>query len=84
MHFNISKHAAAGIPVLAILLIIIVNSGYAQEVNIKSLRLMFYNVENLFDVYNDTAKNDDDFLPKGVLRWNETRYKKKINAVYKI
>jgi len=79
----ISKHSVADIPVLAILLILMVNRGYAQEVNIKSVRLMFYNVENLFDIYNDTSKDDDDFTPKGLLRWNETRYKKKISAVYK-
>jgi hypothetical protein len=78
----ISKHNVAYIPFLIVLLILTVNRIYAQESSIKSVRLMFYNVENLFDIYNDTAKADDDFLPKGVLRWNETRYRKKINAVY--
>ena len=24
-------------------------------------RVMFYNTENLFDVYNDSLKNDDEF-----------------------
>ena len=44
---------------------------------------MFYNVENLFDFYDDTLKEDNDFLPDGVMRWNYTRYKKKINSLYK-
>lgn len=44
---------------------------------------MFYNVENLFDIYDDSLKNDNDFLPGGVLRWNFTRYNKKINSLYK-
>lgn len=48
-----------------------------------NIRLMFYNVENLFDVINDTTKNDDDFLPGGVLRWNQTRYNRKINSIFK-
>jgi len=44
---------------------------------------MFYNVENLFDIYDDTLKEDNDFLPDGVMRWTHTRYNKKINSVYK-
>jgi hypothetical protein len=44
---------------------------------------MFYNVENLFDVYNDTMKDDEEFLPAGTMRWNSSRYEKKINSLYK-
>jgi hypothetical protein len=48
-----------------------------------SVRLMFYNVENLFDTYDDPVKDDDEFLPAGLRRWNQTRYKKKLNSIYK-
>jgi hypothetical protein len=44
---------------------------------------MFYNVENLFDIYDDTLKADNDFLPGGLMRWNLTRYNKKINSIFK-
>jgi hypothetical protein len=44
---------------------------------------MFYNVENLFDIYDDTLIDDNDFLPGGLMRWNLTRYNKKINSIYK-
>jgi hypothetical protein len=47
------------------------------------VRLMFYNTENLFDTYDDTLKEDDAFLPEGLMRWNRTRYLKKINSVCK-
>ena len=33
--------------------------------------------------YNDTLKDDNDFLPGGLMRWNITRYNKKINSLYK-
>jgi hypothetical protein len=56
----------------------------AQEKNSTPLRLVFYNVENFFDTIDDTLRNDDDFLPHGTMRWNETRYKSKINAIYKV
>lgn len=51
--------------------------------NQNMVRMMFYNVENLFDIYNDPDTEDDEFLPEGVMRWNSTRYHKKINSLYK-
>lgn len=47
------------------------------------VRIMFYNTENLFDVSDDSLKDDNDFLPSGLMRWNYSRYIKKINSVYK-
>jgi len=44
---------------------------------------MFYNTENLFDTRDDSTKDDNEFLPAGLRRWNQTRYRKKISAVYK-
>jgi hypothetical protein len=44
---------------------------------------MFYNVENFFDTYDDTLTDDNDFLPDGLMRWNLTRYERKLNSLYK-
>lgn len=49
----------------------------------QTVRVMFYNVENLFDIFDDTATDDDEFLPGSVRRWNFRRYEKKIFALYK-
>lgn len=43
-----------------------------------SHRVVFYNVENLFDTRKDSLKNDGDFTPGGRLRWTEERYKEKV------
>lgn len=56
---------------------------FSQDVSESPVRFMFYNVENLFDIYDDSLREDNDFLPGGVLRWNSTRYSKKINSLYK-
>ncbi len=56
---------------------------YPQVPVARTLRIMFYNVENLFDTFDDTLKNDNDFLPEGVMKWNYSRYKRKINSLYK-
>lgn len=47
-------------------------------------RIMFYNVENLFDVDNDSLTNDEEFTPDGVRYWTEYRYKQKLNNIYKV
>lgn len=49
-----------------------------------SFRIMFYNVENLFDTKDNPDKNDNDFLPQGNQYWNNYRYWKKLNAVSQV
>ncbi|MDR0686220.1 MAG: endonuclease [Dysgonamonadaceae bacterium] len=44
-------------------------------------RVMFYNVENLFDTQDEPRKDDDEFLPEGNRHWNEWRYYKKLTAI---
>ncbi|NCD42063.1 MAG: endonuclease [Bacteroidia bacterium] len=46
-------------------------------------RVAFYNVENLYDIYDDPEKNDDEFLPHGIKGWNYTRYYQKLRHLYK-
>jgi endonuclease/exonuclease/phosphatase family metal-dependent hydrolase len=40
----------------------------------EAFRVMFYNVENLFDTDDDPRKNDNAFLPDGAMRWTTERY----------
>lgn len=47
-------------------------------------RLMFYNVENLFDVVDDPDKRDDEFTPEGSRRWTNKRFYAKLNNIYKV
>ena len=42
------------------------------------LRIMWYNVENLFHPDNDTIPGDDEFTPEGVRHWTYDRYQKKL------
>lgn len=43
-----------------------------------TLTFAFYNVENLYDIEDDPRTNDQEFLPKGLKRWDERKYSKKI------
>ena len=44
----------------------------------------FYNLENLFDTYDDPAKNDEEFLPEGKNKWTEAKYQTKLNNMAKV
>ena len=48
------------------------------------LRVMFYNVENLFDTINEPGKNDTEFLPRGARFWTPYRYRQKLLSLFKV
>ncbi len=58
--------------------------SFPPENQKRDFRVMFYNVENFFDVYNDSLKNDDEFLPAGKKYWNSYKYNRKLLAIYKV
>ena len=67
-----------------VLFVLLLNEGFTQESDKLTVRFVFYNVENFFDTYDDTLREDNDFLPQGLMRWNRKRYIDKINAIYKV
>lgn len=67
----------------AFILLLICRSAFSQKEFRPSVRIMFYNVENAFDVFDDKKTEDEEFLPEGIRRWTHSRYEKKINNIYK-
>ena len=65
------------------ILIFLTFTGEAQEV-FKVRTLAFYNVENLYDVANDSLTFDDDRTPSGKDRWTLERYQKKLLNIAKV
>lgn len=57
--------------------------GQNPQIENKGIRIMFYNVENLFFPTNDSIKRDDEFTPKGDKYWSWKRYDQKIRNVAK-
>ena len=53
--------------------------AWAQE----SLRVLFWNTENLFDCKDDPKKNDNEFLPEATRHWTYFRYRDKIKNLAK-
>lgn len=57
-------------------------SAFSQDT--ETFRVMFWNVENLFDTKRDSLKQDEEFTPASVRRWNMKRYKKKMADVARV
>jgi len=47
-------------------------------------RVMFYNVENLFDTEDDPATDDSEFLPGSEKQWNQVRYQDKLDKIARV
>jgi endonuclease/exonuclease/phosphatase family metal-dependent hydrolase len=68
-------------------IVLFVHQGLAQVnavPNGERFRIVFYNVENLFDVYDDTLKRDNEYTPDGMRHWNNKKFYKKLNQTYKV
>jgi len=48
------------------------------------MRIMFYNVENLFDIYDDSLKVDEAFTPEGEKHWSKRKFTKKLFNIAKV
>lgn len=65
---------------LIIFLAFCYNPCFAQSTE----RVLFYNVENLFDTKDDTLKRDEEFLPGQDRFWSENRLNKKLRRTYQV
>lgn len=61
----------------------LISSGYGQKEK-QQLKVVFYNVENLFDTIDDKHKNDNEFLPGSEKEWNGERYAHKVSNLGKV
>ena len=52
-------------------LLLLCTGADAQNSGSKNYVIGFYNLENLFDTYNDPVKNDEEFLPEGKNKWTD-------------
>ncbi|MGC9374099.1 MAG: endonuclease [Bacteroidales bacterium] len=71
------------LPLYILFFVFIGKNIYAQYTE-DAYKIMFYNVENLFDTENDSLKNDEEFLPSGDRYWTKSKYFNKLNNIYKV
>ncbi|WP_222982101.1 endonuclease/exonuclease/phosphatase family protein [Flagellimonas meishanensis] len=70
---------------LICLLVLISTSLHGQKSKTYTLRtIAFYNVENLFDIENDSLTFDDERTPEGSYHWTHERYGRKIGNIAEV
>ncbi|MEO0330597.1 MAG: endonuclease, partial [Bacteroidota bacterium] len=70
---------------LILLLALFSKEGKSQSTSThQEMTWMFYNVENLFDVRDDSLTRDEAFLPAGDRHWTYGRFLNKLNHIYKV
>ena len=52
--------------------------------NESGVRVVFYNVENLFDFKKDTLAKDNEFLPEGLYHWTPGKFFNKLQSISKV
>ena len=62
------------------LLLWVCASAFSQQ----TLRIMSYNVENLFYPEADSLHEDEEFTPEGARRWSFTRYRRKLSHIAEV
>jgi predicted extracellular nuclease len=60
------------------------DQNYKESEESVTFRVMFYNTENLFDIYDDPEKDDKEFLPGGNRGWDNFRYNDKLQKLAKV
>lgn len=70
--------------VLLTILFFALSSYLSAQSNTSAYRVMFYNVENLFDTLDDPDKNDEEFLPQGDRYWNDRKLNLKLNRIFQV
>ncbi|WP_319500893.1 endonuclease/exonuclease/phosphatase family protein [uncultured Draconibacterium sp.] len=64
-------------------LILLIAKGNAQNSDAE-FSILFYNVENLFDIRNDSLTADEEFTPAGERHWTRKRFDNKIDNISKV
>jgi hypothetical protein len=60
-----------------------ITKNSTKNSSLKEYSILFNNTENLFDIYDDPDKSDNDFLPTAKRFWNKERYKTKLENISK-
>lgn len=75
------------VSVLFVLFLLFVSGNPLQDNDFRgtdAMRVVFYNVENLFDPFRDSTINDAEFSPQGIRGWSYTRFVKKCQQLGKV
>lgn len=62
----------------------IISGANAQSKKYTIHTVAFYNLENLFDIYDDASTNDDEWTPNGAQHWTKEKYEQKLQNLSRV
>ncbi len=65
-------------------IIMLLNTAIFAQKNKTEITVAFYNCENFFDIVDNPKINDEEYLPKSPLKWNEEKYQNKITKTAQV
>ena len=71
------------LPICCCLFFAFAGKGWGQ-LSAKSTRLLFYNVENLFDTQSSPGKADFEFSPGSDKQWDNQKYTRKLDDIARV
>ena len=69
---------------ISLAIFIFLAPSQAQNDEENTFTVMFYNVENLFDIIDDPETRDEEFTPDGSKKWDSERYEKKLEDITRV
>ena len=61
------------------------NAAFKDDIRGKNeLRIMFYNLENFYDIWKDSTRTYNDFTAFGSMHWGYKKFNTKLNNIYKV
>jgi len=69
---------------LSVVVLVSTSSLLAQDKQYQVSCVGFYNVENLFDIYDDPTIRDEEYTPEGRNNWDQKKYDEKLKNLSKV
>ena len=71
-------------PLVVLFALAVIHARVEGQQSRGDLRVMWYNVENLFYPEDDSAAGDEEFTPGGLRYWTYNRYRRKLTMLAKV
>lgn len=66
------------------LIIVLIYTVTISAQQVKVAPVAFYNLENLFDIYDDPNIMDEEYTPAGTKKWTEDKYNEKLSNLARV
>ena len=81
---HLKLHLRNFLPAMVLVFMLFVSCATWQNAAQRNMTVVFYNVENLFDLEDEPGKQDGEFTPQSEKNWDMTKYRKKLADISRV